>query len=208
MPDAGSDAPFAPRKCPGCGYALRGLAAEGVCPECGAGYDPRHVVLYGWAGPTLSNLSNSPAGPAIAGAIAAGAFLLCLAFLYRGRLGWEGIVPTALVGAVMAAIVLRRRSLGTPPVQVRLQPEGVAQRDGVGPVALEPWEGRWELHLLPNGAGRQRLILYRLKGGRWTTVLRPVDLEFDCDADAAEELCRRVRKFVTAAGGEIRVLSA
>ena len=33
--------------CPGCGYALEGLAPEGVCPECGAPYDQSEIVLHG-----------------------------------------------------------------------------------------------------------------------------------------------------------------
>ena len=35
--------------CPRCGYSLQGLPDEGVCPECGRRYDPRTVVLFGWA---------------------------------------------------------------------------------------------------------------------------------------------------------------
>ena len=199
---------FAPQQCPDCGYALHGLPPAGICPECGAPYDPGQIILYGWAGPTKSRMANSRSGPAIAGAIAAAAVLLCLAFVYRRRVGWEGIVAAAALAAGMAAIVYHRRSLGTPPVQVRLQPEGVAQRDGVGPVALEPWQGRWELHLVPNGTGRRRLILYRLKGGRWTTVLQPVDLDFECDPERAKELGRRVHSYVAAAGGEVRTVIA
>src|SRR5688572_3267499 len=34
--------------CPQCGYALAGLPAAGICPECGTAYDQSTVVLHGW----------------------------------------------------------------------------------------------------------------------------------------------------------------
>lgn len=38
-------------ECTACGYCLNGLAAEGICPECGVGYDQNSIVLYGrWRG--------------------------------------------------------------------------------------------------------------------------------------------------------------
>ena len=36
--------------CPGCGYALRGLPLQGLCPECGAPYEP--WMLYARPEPT------------------------------------------------------------------------------------------------------------------------------------------------------------
>jgi hypothetical protein len=89
-------------------------------------------------------------------------------------------------------------------VQVRLLPEGLAQRDGVGPVTPEPWAGRWELRLLPQPSGRRRLLVHKvaeLEGGDAAYCV--VDFEFHCDDNQAWELCRRVRQIVDRAGGEI-----
>jgi uncharacterized OB-fold protein len=48
MPEAALQDPLRLQKCPKCGYALEGLAPEGVCPECGASYDQSEVVLHGY----------------------------------------------------------------------------------------------------------------------------------------------------------------
>jgi hypothetical protein len=32
--------------CPACGYSLRGLPTDGVCPECSAAYTPQSVLRY------------------------------------------------------------------------------------------------------------------------------------------------------------------
>lgn len=41
----------ADRRCYQCGYALRGLATTGRCPECGADYDPGSRQLEPWPPP-------------------------------------------------------------------------------------------------------------------------------------------------------------
>src|SRR4051794_11510622 len=47
--------------CPDCAYPLQGLPpGQEVCPECGAGLDPRTVVLYGYARGSLSHIGNAP----------------------------------------------------------------------------------------------------------------------------------------------------
>ena len=36
------------RNCPACDYDLTGLAAKGICPECGRAYDDQAIYLRGW----------------------------------------------------------------------------------------------------------------------------------------------------------------
>ena len=139
-----------------------------------------------------SNLGNSPHGRTLALLLAfCGAFMVVSAS-YRGRAGPWGVAAGLVFLAAISLILYRRRALGDPPVQVRLLPEGLAQRDGVGPVTPEPWAGRWELRLLPQPSGRRRLLVHKVaepEGGDAAYCV--VDFEFHCDDNQAWELCRR-----------------
>src|SRR5687768_8553124 len=48
-PGLAGDNPLRQEVCPGCGYSLLGLPADGVCPECGQHYGRDTVVLFGRA---------------------------------------------------------------------------------------------------------------------------------------------------------------
>jgi hypothetical protein len=47
MHDGAQGVAEAEQRCGRCGYLLRGLPEEGRCPECGAGYGPDVLVLWG-----------------------------------------------------------------------------------------------------------------------------------------------------------------
>lgn len=50
-----------PRRCGGCGYALTGLGASGVCPECAYPFSESELILYGWsAGNSATFATGSP----------------------------------------------------------------------------------------------------------------------------------------------------
>ncbi len=170
-----ADDPLRLDRCPDCGYLLTGLPERGICPECGFAYNEQMIVLYGWA----RNVRGSEG-------------------TQRPWAGWWAakilfwlfvLVITSGAGLILLIIwllirSLRRRQLtadAPAPVQLRLVPEGFAQRDGVGPVKLCRWR-----------PDKEQLIFKRTMDGPWhirswrhfLPVLRRsrvIDFEFDCD---------------------------
>jgi hypothetical protein len=180
-------------RCPQCGYLLCGLPEQGRCPECGFAYRPEMIVLYGWARGACANDVNRRHGRN-AWMVIEIAIGLLLVFALAGRLTLYSLLVPGVLLLVGARLIYRRRQLmaGTPaPVQLRLFPDGFAQRDGVGRVSLRPWsEGR---HLR---ATRLRGGRYRVCSGRWyqTFLGSPghVDFEFKADPQTAERLWERI----------------
>ncbi len=79
-----ADAPY----CPTCGYNLTGLAAQGICPECGQAYDTQVWAIY----------SPRPF-------LGYGSLLIVPTF---GLVGWYVILFTALPGVccVLPAVII------------------------------------------------------------------------------------------------------
>ncbi len=86
--------------CVGCGYSLDGLAAPGVCPECGAPFEARQLVLAG-----VPNSMRAGSG----WRRAAWAVLIVLlgvhsqTWILTFRLGWW--VPLAILAMLLAGVV-------------------------------------------------------------------------------------------------------
>ena len=64
--DPPADDPLRLEHCPACGYALEGLAPEGVCPECGVAYDQTEVVLHGYGAGRRGDVATARPGVAVA----------------------------------------------------------------------------------------------------------------------------------------------
>ncbi len=205
--------PPPPRKCPQCGYELRGLPAVGRCPECGWAYDDQVIALHGQAtsagrGPALT---TSPtrwfwATLLLAGTTAAALWLvagLAVATLGACVLGLFG--TAAFYGA---KVVDRRRDR----TQLTLTADGwhYAGRPGLGKTT--PWrDGRtvgvaatWEpdpapgwltLRITPRAPLRRRWQ-------RWVGV-KPEEsatLDAELPADAARAVLSTLEAWLTPAG--------
>lgn len=86
--------------CVGCGYSLDGLAAPGVCPECGAPFEARQLVLAG----VPNSMKSGSAWRR--GAWAVLIVLLVVhsqSWMFSIRLGWW--VPLAVLAMIVAGVV-------------------------------------------------------------------------------------------------------
>lgn len=193
--------------CPDCGYSLNGLPDRGRCPGCGFEFHPRQIILYGWASGSKATVVNARGGTV--GLIAI-AFVLLVFF---ADVAWGHsiplmalrplVAPLCIAAAVLIGVLLWRRqrlvSSSSAPVQVRLMPEGLAQRDGMGPVPLSPWSAELHAELTPVGAYRYRLVVQRLRHNVAQPFSQLVDFEFACRAEPAAIIRRQIRQWQAAA---------
>jgi hypothetical protein len=115
--------------CPGCDYALAGLPAEGVCPECGRAYDQETIVLYGRAGGAHANLANSTKRLLVVQIVSIGFILACVWFVRYGRQWWWILAAFAAVAYFSAVIARRRAGRRGGMAQVRMNVAGCLQDD-------------------------------------------------------------------------------
>ncbi len=183
-------------RCPQCGYLLTGLPEAGQCPECGFGYSPDLIVLYGWRYHQSPNWSDSWWGMTLLLTVlgaAIGAVVLGASMSF----GWiaGSVVGLVLVGGLAALVVTRRRSMkrDVPPMQARLCAAGFGQRRGFGRVRLVRWDRSHSVTLQGLPGGRYRLTIM-VTGPRAMVRLQAqvVFLEFRASEAAALEIHRRI----------------
>jgi hypothetical protein len=150
-------------RCPDCGYLLTGLPEQGICPECGFGYDREMIVLYGrrtaW-GPAWGVLSQQ--GPPLDFLPIVPVMMIALAISLAASSGISSpiiIAAALLTPLIILAVFFWRRSIRqnvVAPVQMRLCRAGFATRRGIGPAKLQPWSGRHCVQIIPPLLARER----------------------------------------------------
>ena len=215
MPETDARDPLRLEKCPACGYALEGLAPEGVCPECGVAYDQSEVVLHGYG--AGRNFDVATARPRAALALGV-AYAVVVAWSIRsfvrsglrdaGELLWPALL------AVMLAWSIWKRSTTNMPglVQVRLSSRGAVQVNN--PVAgrekagkLTPWREIGEVRIRPAGPETVRIRLVKRKTF-WRGAQVVVEADVRSDERQARALVERVERWQTAVAAQATARSA
>jgi hypothetical protein len=215
--------PFRPDRCPDCGYSRQGLPDGAVCPECGFACSGDLMVVYGSEGSMLARTMPGLAAR-VRRVVVHPRMLLVLAMLAVGlsRLGRVYPVLNRFpVGALFGLFViglwvynrwrLRRDELAAR-WQLRLSPQGFAQREYLGPAPLHPWTSelrawmkidRWP----PGWLARRRWPAEK----RWVTISiaradsKPWQADFlacvafACPETTAEHLRRQLEQWLAAA---------
>ena len=185
--------------CPGCGYALEGLAAHGNCPECGDPYDQSVVVLHGFGAGRQSSIATARPREA---AITAGVYAIVLCFWIvewrrKGRLDAYGIIwLVALLAWLVGGLWKRWRTDMPGLAQVWLGADGVRQVNNPIPGSpkkayLIPWREVKRVTLRPAGHGTFRI---EVKGPTsfWRSTDVTVDAEVRCTPEQAATLELRI----------------
>jgi hypothetical protein len=155
-------------RCPDCGYLLTGLPAEGLCPECGFAYNAEMIVLYGWAGEVRRTQANQRPGRWLTILVWVKALLIVGVVWYPFVVRRDPTIAwmASIITLIAVHTIYRRHRLlreGLAPVQLRLFPDGFAQRDGIGGVRLRPWRRGRHLRVQGVSAGR----INRVRSYRW-----------------------------------------
>lgn len=218
--------PAPPKKCPQCGYLLRGLPAQGRCPECGWAYDANVLVLYG------QPLGRATRGPAMTASRGTWFYATLLLSVGLGGALWVvsnlllGVIGAGAIGLFGVAAYYGARTIDArrERTQLRLTPAGAGLRDKPGDVKFKPWDTiglvriAWEPEPTPGwvtvalvGTEKQR------KRRRWVRVLglvpaadalRPEQLagiEAELDAASARALIETLGAWIPAGGGELEL---
>jgi hypothetical protein len=121
--------PEAIAACGECGYLLRGLSNQGLCPECGTAFDRQTLYLFGYArGSQASgyNSSNRRLGFSITFSIVAA--LIYMNATRFNDFAWLAILVPGVAYPLLT--LLRRFNLNQPgPIRVRMDAQGCAQDD-------------------------------------------------------------------------------
>lgn len=188
--------------CPACGYRLDGLPAEGVCPECGRGYDQNEIVLYGTALGQYVSVESASRGRAVVGTLISAVMAVFIG-LFWVNLNRK-LFPLAALFWIVSLIgfgigLWRRWTCDMPgPIQVRFNEKGVWQSGGSTQQPAEPrwtsWNrvGRIELEARPGDRCQVRILrpFWTLSGH---TV--PVDAEVNCSPAQLAALRRRIEEW-------------
>jgi hypothetical protein len=120
--------------CPECAYSLAGSPEEGICPECGAAYDQRVMILHGSAMGSHATLDNG--SPRALGCLAVYGIFQLLAFWPRINGVRSDLFALALCAVMVGWAATRfaaRWSKARPGlIQVYLAESGCLQVDNPG----------------------------------------------------------------------------
>lgn len=186
-----------PELCLACGYALRGLAAPGMCPECGLPFEAHPLVVAG-----IPN--RSAGGSGARRAMWAAVFVVFFVHLYTWPfqvflLRWEVplIVLALLIGAFVALLM-------TGPRERRGVERFHLTRAGIARLPLDPapgsrpdtrlvrWEGANVVELRRISPVWRRVRIGRAAGGRLERVV--FDAGIRCRDEDAEMVERMIRE--------------
>lgn len=199
---AGDDPLLRLTACPSCGYSLEALPLEGRCPECGAEYDQRTVVLHGWGAGFQADVAT--ARPAVVVAwVAFGAWVVWDA-LRDSRHDPSGLLCAGLALAWLTTALWRRWGSDMPGLaQVRLNASGVCQVDATAAPARGPawvaWATLTKVEVMPHGEGLVRLRAKR-KPPWWRMEDAVVDAIVRCSPAQAAALREKIRAWRAAVG--------
>ncbi len=204
-----TDDPLRPTVCPRCEYALTGLPAVGVCPECGHPYDGDTVYLYGHAAGGRAQAWNGPVwsfrGLAFSwGMVVVWTAILGIAWRSGGLLLRGPMVQVLFpLTTVIAATWRRTTSAGGPLVRVRLAMDGIGQIDrSSGPLPFDPddatqlvpWRKVVRIRLVTKPGGRLRITLSN-NDDWWRFRTDYVDAVVKCDPEVVATLRERIAKW-------------
>ena len=209
MTSAPSPDPLRLSNCPGCGYALEGLASEGSCPECGGHYDQSEVVLHGFCAGQHTDVATARPAVAVVAAVALafmGSWFL-RDWFRSGRRDHGDLLWAAFVVAWVLWGLWKRFATDMPGlVQVRLGAWGALQVNN--PTAQgrkagkpTPWRDVADASIAPDRDGTVRIKVERRKSF-WRGSPTPVDAEVDCTPEQAAALRERVAAWRAAAWNE------
>jgi hypothetical protein len=212
--DQTQELPLRLEVCPRCDYSLTGLAAVGVCPECGREYDQFSVFLYGE--PAASELDAWGRQPTWwrssligTGCVALLGFMFLSWTRYWGRLS---IVELFLIAIFGLGFVLQLWSATRDRVwaltQVMLSPDGVRQAvRGPGPIPYEladqfvvfPWRAVRSVRL--KRVSGDQILLTITSSMRWWEYGRVyyVNAKLRCTPAQADALELRISQWRQAA---------
>jgi hypothetical protein len=208
MPDVVTQDPLRLETCPACGYALEGLAPEGICPECGEPYDQSEIVLHGYGAGGRADVAT--ARPWVAVGLAA-VYLAILLWWVRqvvrhgpddaGDVFWPAAIALYLAWSVWKRFASDMPGL----VQVRLSPRGAVQvntptagRASAG--TPTPWHDIAEARIRSLGDDNVRIRLAKQRTfWRGTEVV--VEADVRCAGPRAQALVDRVAAWQALARG-------
>jgi hypothetical protein len=179
------------RRCAACAYDLRGLPRAGICPECGGGYNPQTMVLYGWPGrtrnPVARNLDHARKGLMIWSVLG---ISICGALLFDQETEQAmtlGMIFAPIIAAYWALAALEPYHPG--PARAHISPDGIGQRDPMGMLRIIRWSRHHAIRITRQAEDELRVKIHHVIFGiPWTT---PVDIVIKTSLPP-EELQRKI----------------
>lgn len=189
-------------RCPDCGYSLCGLPEQGLCPECGFEYNDEMIVLYGWGTGNRATIFNRSWKSVIIGMLIPYPCMLMqmLPTVFARGWRWQNCLLLAGMLAFDVVLLYGRWRAGADTgkrAQLRLCPQGYAQRTGFGRVRLRPW--RRQMQISMTSANKQR---YKIRRPVFFAVRlsRLIDMEFDSDPTTAARIHKQINQWCAASG--------
>jgi hypothetical protein len=184
------------KRCPECGYDLRGLPTAHQCPECGRAYDGSIIDIPAWR-PLGSDVPLGSMEVLLFASIFLGFPIVCR-FVLRMPIPCSVVVGIGVVLLVPTVLRLRRWKKGIPEIVLMLKEDGLT----VGPPGSRrplflPWSGLRSVGVGRGRQGRWRLIIKR----RYPAALfyRGVDVRIAGDDQTVAILRRELRRRIAAA---------